>query len=260
MSRSGQVLDGQQAMIQKLLLYGMPISLFVSGFLFPLGVLLYWFTNNLWTMGQQFYILHRMPPPGAKRIPASQWWWPAAWSEAGEPAGPAAGRSRRSDDSDDDSDDDSGRRRRCRGTPRARPSRRPGVAVPPAGGRSGASGAGGRYGRRHSGIARRAAGTGEAQPIGHAGEAGRCGRHPGRVSAGQNPGGLRVGVTPPQRSPTARTARRTELRMGRSVHGTAPPNGSSGGSALPAPHLRPPPAGAHRPGGRHHDPTEEEAR
>ncbi len=67
MSRSGQVLDGQQAMIQKLLLYGMPISLFVSGFLFPLGVLLYWFTNNLWTMGQQFYILHRMPPPGAKK-------------------------------------------------------------------------------------------------------------------------------------------------------------------------------------------------
>jgi YidC/Oxa1 family membrane protein insertase len=67
MSRSGQVLEGQQAMIQKLLLYGMPISLFVSGFLFPLGVLLYWFTNNLWTMGQQFYILHRMPPPGAKK-------------------------------------------------------------------------------------------------------------------------------------------------------------------------------------------------
>jgi YidC/Oxa1 family membrane protein insertase len=67
MARSGQVLDGQQAMIQKLLLYGMPISLFVSGFLFPIGVLLYWFTNNLWTMGQQFYILKKMPPPGAKK-------------------------------------------------------------------------------------------------------------------------------------------------------------------------------------------------
>jgi YidC/Oxa1 family membrane protein insertase len=65
MSRSGQVLEGQQAMIQKLLLYGMPISLFVSGFLFPLGVLLYWFTNNLWTMGQQFYILRRHPHPNA---------------------------------------------------------------------------------------------------------------------------------------------------------------------------------------------------
>ena len=65
MKTSGQVLEGQQAMIQRLMLYGMPISLFFSGFLFPLGVLLYWFTNNLWTMGQQFYILHRHPHPNA---------------------------------------------------------------------------------------------------------------------------------------------------------------------------------------------------
>ena len=63
MRTSGQVLEGQQAMIQKLMLYGMPISLFFSGFFFPLGILLYWFTNNLWTMGQQFYILHRHPHP-----------------------------------------------------------------------------------------------------------------------------------------------------------------------------------------------------
>jgi YidC/Oxa1 family membrane protein insertase len=66
-SSQTQVIDGQQAMIQKLLLYGMPASLFVSGFLFPIGVLLYWFTNNLWTMGQQFYILKRMPHPNAKK-------------------------------------------------------------------------------------------------------------------------------------------------------------------------------------------------
>jgi len=67
MARNTQVLDSQQAMIQRLLLYGMPASLFVSGFLFPIGVLLYWFTNNLWTMGQQFYILKRMPHPNAKK-------------------------------------------------------------------------------------------------------------------------------------------------------------------------------------------------
>ena len=66
-ARNTQVLDSQQAMIQKLLLYGMPASLFVSGFLFPIGVLLYWFTNNLWTMGQQFYILKRMPHPNAAK-------------------------------------------------------------------------------------------------------------------------------------------------------------------------------------------------
>ena len=52
-------------MVQKLMLYGMPLGLFVSGFFFPIGVLLYWFTNNLWTLGQQFYILRKMPPPGS---------------------------------------------------------------------------------------------------------------------------------------------------------------------------------------------------
>jgi YidC/Oxa1 family membrane protein insertase len=62
--RSGPV-EGQAATVQKLLLYGMPISLLVSGFFFPVGVLLYWFTNNLWTLGQQFYILKKLPPPGS---------------------------------------------------------------------------------------------------------------------------------------------------------------------------------------------------
>jgi YidC/Oxa1 family membrane protein insertase len=62
--RSGPV-EGQAATVQKLLLYGMPVSLLVSGFFFPVGVLLYWFTNNLWTLGQQFYILKAMPPPGS---------------------------------------------------------------------------------------------------------------------------------------------------------------------------------------------------
>jgi YidC/Oxa1 family membrane protein insertase len=62
MKRSGPV-EGQAAMVQKLMLYGMPLSLFVSGFFFPIGVLLYWLTNNLWTLGQQFYVLKKMPPP-----------------------------------------------------------------------------------------------------------------------------------------------------------------------------------------------------
>jgi YidC/Oxa1 family membrane protein insertase len=62
--RSGPV-EGQAATVQKLLLYGMPVSLLVSGFFFPVGVLVYWFTNNLWTLGQQFYILKAMPPPGS---------------------------------------------------------------------------------------------------------------------------------------------------------------------------------------------------
>ncbi len=65
MARSGPV-EGQAALIQKLLLYGMPVGLFASSFFFPLGVLMYWFINNLWTLGQQFYILKKMPPPGSR--------------------------------------------------------------------------------------------------------------------------------------------------------------------------------------------------
>jgi YidC/Oxa1 family membrane protein insertase len=53
--------EGQAAMIQKLMMFGIPISVIFSGFIFPLGVLLYWFTSNLWTMFQQFYIFRFHP-------------------------------------------------------------------------------------------------------------------------------------------------------------------------------------------------------
>ena len=53
--------EGQAAMIQKLMMVGIPISVVFSGFIFPLGVLLYWFTSNLWTMFQQFYIFKFHP-------------------------------------------------------------------------------------------------------------------------------------------------------------------------------------------------------
>jgi len=62
--RSGPV-EGQAATVQRLMLYGMPLSLLVSGFIFPIGVLIYWVTNNAWTFGQQFFILRKMPPPGS---------------------------------------------------------------------------------------------------------------------------------------------------------------------------------------------------
>ena len=52
---------GQAAQIQKLMLYIIPVMVLGSGVFFPLGVLLYWFTSNLWTMGQQFYIYRYHP-------------------------------------------------------------------------------------------------------------------------------------------------------------------------------------------------------
>ena len=35
---------------------GIPISVVISGLFFPLGVLIYWFTSNVWTLLQQLYI------------------------------------------------------------------------------------------------------------------------------------------------------------------------------------------------------------
>ena len=37
----------------------------MSGINFPIGVLLYWLTTNVWSMGQQFYVIRRMPAPGS---------------------------------------------------------------------------------------------------------------------------------------------------------------------------------------------------
>ena len=61
-ARSGTT-DPQQLMVQKLLLYVLPLSFAVSGAFFPIGVLLYWLTTNVWSMGQQAYVIKRMPPP-----------------------------------------------------------------------------------------------------------------------------------------------------------------------------------------------------
>ncbi|WP_404386248.1 membrane protein insertase YidC [Knoellia locipacati] len=58
-------LDNPFAKQQKLIMYVMPIVFAVSGINFPIGVLLYWFTTNLWSMVQQFYVIRKMPAPGS---------------------------------------------------------------------------------------------------------------------------------------------------------------------------------------------------
>jgi len=79
MARNGPA-DPQQQMIQKVLLYASPLFLAVFGFNFPIAVLIYWMTTNLWSMGQQHFIIKRMPPLniGGKGAPA-----PAAASSGG---------------------------------------------------------------------------------------------------------------------------------------------------------------------------------
>ena len=58
-------LDNPFAKQQKVLLYLMPLFFAVSGINFQVGVLLYWLTTNVWSMGQQFYTIRRMPAPGS---------------------------------------------------------------------------------------------------------------------------------------------------------------------------------------------------
>jgi YidC/Oxa1 family membrane protein insertase len=65
-------LDNPFAKQQKLLLYVLPIVFAVSGVNFPIGVLIYWFTTNLWSMTQQFYVIRRMPAPGSPAEKAMQ--------------------------------------------------------------------------------------------------------------------------------------------------------------------------------------------
>ena len=57
-------LTGPYAQQQKMLLYILPLVFAVGGIAFPIGVLFYWTTSNLWTMAQQFYVIRNNPAPG----------------------------------------------------------------------------------------------------------------------------------------------------------------------------------------------------
>jgi YidC/Oxa1 family membrane protein insertase len=66
-----EALTGPFAQQQKMMLYLFPLIFAVGGINFPVGVLIYWFTSNLWTMAQQFYVIRRNPSPGT---PAYEAW------------------------------------------------------------------------------------------------------------------------------------------------------------------------------------------
>jgi YidC/Oxa1 family membrane protein insertase len=66
-----EALTGPFAQQQKMMLYLFPVIFAVGGINFPIGVLIYWLASNLWTMGQQFYVIRRNPAPGT---PAYEAW------------------------------------------------------------------------------------------------------------------------------------------------------------------------------------------
>ena len=62
---SPEAKTGQAYQMQKIMLYVLPLAFIFSGVFFPLGVVIYWFISNLWTMGQQFLVIRNMPTPGS---------------------------------------------------------------------------------------------------------------------------------------------------------------------------------------------------
>jgi len=59
-----EALTGTMAQQQKMMLYMFPAIYAIGGISIPIGVLIYWLTTNLWTMGQQYILIHNNPAPG----------------------------------------------------------------------------------------------------------------------------------------------------------------------------------------------------
>jgi YidC/Oxa1 family membrane protein insertase len=69
---SPEAKTGQAYQMQKIMLYILPLAFIFSGVFFPLGVVIYWFISNLWTMVQQFVVIREMPTPGSDAAKARE--------------------------------------------------------------------------------------------------------------------------------------------------------------------------------------------
>jgi YidC/Oxa1 family membrane protein insertase len=69
---SPEAKTGQAYQMQKVMLYILPLAFIFSGVFFPLGVVIYWFVSNLWTMVQQFVVIREMPTPGSDAAKARE--------------------------------------------------------------------------------------------------------------------------------------------------------------------------------------------
>ncbi len=56
-------LQGPMAQQQKMMLYMFPIIYLITGVSIPIGVMIYWLASNIWTLAQQYILIHNNPTP-----------------------------------------------------------------------------------------------------------------------------------------------------------------------------------------------------
>jgi YidC/Oxa1 family membrane protein insertase len=88
LARNAASAEGAMAQQQKIMMYVMPVFLGAISFNFPLGVLLYWVTTNLWQMGQQAVMLREVSHELEERTEP-----PPAGGKGGKPRQPGDGGS-----------------------------------------------------------------------------------------------------------------------------------------------------------------------
>ena len=69
---SPEAKTGQAYQMQRIMLFILPLAFIFSGVFFPLGVVIYWFVSNIWTMVQQFIVIREMPTPGSDAAKARE--------------------------------------------------------------------------------------------------------------------------------------------------------------------------------------------
>ena len=72
MPESSKNSDNPMMRSQRMMMTIMPLFFAFTGVQFQIGVLIYWVTSNLWTMGQQFYTIVGCLRPGRRRRRSSE--------------------------------------------------------------------------------------------------------------------------------------------------------------------------------------------
>lgn len=60
-----EALEGPFMRQQKMMMYILPLVFGIGGINFPIGLLIYWTASNIWTLGQQMWVIKYNPTPGS---------------------------------------------------------------------------------------------------------------------------------------------------------------------------------------------------